>query len=302
MGNDGSDDVAAWFATSPLAGPLDSPQPAVKVTVDFGACSRRGTLQSASHCHYLVLRIGRHEEILMTSLPPESAPEPFEEYGYGMVVADGMGDSGEAASRLAISSLVQLAIYFGKWNVRIDGSIAEEVVDRAERFYRGVDSTLLRATTNESHDLQTTLTAVYTAGTDLFFAHVGHSRVYMFRDGELVQLTRDHPFDPERPAGAVVIDIAHRIRDHRLTGVGALGGPGSGALNIDIERCGLLDGDVILLSTNGLTRVVDDASIGQALRSHEDPDEQCRAVMSLVDGAKGEDDATVVVAQYHIAT
>ena len=59
-----------------------------------------------------------------------------------MVVADGMGSAGEAASRLAISTLVHLAIYFGRWNVRIDEPIAEEVMDRAERFYRSVDSTL----------------------------------------------------------------------------------------------------------------------------------------------------------------
>ena len=62
-----------------------------------------------------------------------------------MVVADGIGGAGEAASRLAISTLVHLAIYFGKWNVRVDDPIADEIMDRAQRFYRSVDSTLLQA-------------------------------------------------------------------------------------------------------------------------------------------------------------
>ena len=150
--------------------------------VEFGARSRQGPRQSVNEDHYLIVRVGRHQETLMTSLPDGDVPQRFDEFGYGMVVADGMGSAGEAASRLAISTLVHLVIYFGKWNVRIDEPIADEMMDRAERFYRSVDSTLLQAGRDNPRGLQTTLTAVYTAGTELFFAHVGHSRAYLFRD------------------------------------------------------------------------------------------------------------------------
>ena len=210
-----------------------------------------------------------------------------------MVVADGLGPTGEAASQLAISSLMHLAIYFGRWNLRIDEPIAEEVMDRAERFYRSVDATLLRASHEAPRGLQTTLTAVFTAGTDLFFAHVGHSRAYVFREDKLMQLTRDHTIDRERPGKWMIKDMArqragsasHRDRDARRDPCGRP--------RIDVERCGLLDGDLILLCTNGLTDVVEDARIASTLRSPGTPDEQCRALVDLAASSGGHDDVTV---------
>ena len=56
--------------------------------------------------------------------------------------------AGEHASRLAIATLVHLAINFGRWHVRVNEPIADEMMDRAERFYRGVDSTLRQASRN----------------------------------------------------------------------------------------------------------------------------------------------------------
>ena len=70
--------------------------------------------------------------------------------------------------------------------------------------------------------------------------------------------------------------------------------------NLDIERCGLLNGDVILVCTNGLTNVADDRHIADALRSERSPDDQCQALMDLVESAGGADDATALVAHYHI--
>jgi serine/threonine protein phosphatase PrpC len=130
-----------------LPGPWDSPPPAEEVAVEFGAWSRRGPSRAVNDDHYLVLRLGRHQETLMTSLPAADVPQRFDEYGYGMVIADGMGAAGEPASRLAITTLVRLAIEFGRWHLRVTEPIAHEVVDRAERFYRSVDSTLLQAAT-----------------------------------------------------------------------------------------------------------------------------------------------------------
>ena len=173
----------------------------------------------------------------------------FDEAGYGMVIADGMGKAGEEASRLAISTLVDLAINFGRWNVRVNEPIADEMMDRAERFYRGVDATLRQAGRNRHGDLETTVTAVYSAGTELFFAHVGHSRVYLFRDNELMQLTRDHTVERERPGRASIVDVAASSQDRRHIVTRTLGrrGASAGSPTIDVERCGLADGDAVLL-------------------------------------------------------
>ena len=300
MSDDESANVLRRFATVPLPGPLDSPPPSVNAEVEFGARSRQGTVRSGNHDHYLILRLGRDQETLMTSLPAGDIPQRFNECGYGMVIADGMGGAGEAASRLAVSTLVHLAICFGRWNLRVDERTADEMTDRAERFYRSIDSTLLRATQRGSGVLRTTLTAIYIAGTELLFADVGHSRAYLFRDDELMQLTRDHAPDHGRPARAVIMDPADRTSRASRIETETLGEPGWGAPRIDIERCGLLNGDVILLCTDGLTGVAEDARIAGALRSRRTPDDQCRALMDLVAGSAGEDDATALVAHYRI--
>jgi serine/threonine protein phosphatase PrpC len=290
-----------WFTPSSLPGPFDSPPPSGTVEVEFGAQSRRGPRRLANEDNYLVLRLGRHQDTLMTSIPSQAIAPRFDEFAYGMVIADGTGGDGDAASRLAITTLLHLTVYFGKWNVRIDEAIADEVMDRAARFYRGVDSTLSQAGQQSKLGLQSTLTAVFTAGNELIFAHVGHSRVYLYRDGELQQLTRDHTLAAERRGKTGIVDMTGTARDlhHTLTetmGMTAPGGP-----RIDIERCGLLDGDTVLLCTNGLTDVVDEAGIARVLQLYRAPDDQCRMLVDLAIEAGGEDDVTAVMAHYRIA-
>ena len=281
-------------------GSLDSPPPSVDVEVEFGARSRKGPPHSVNDDHYLIVRLGRHQDLLLTSLPDGEVPNRFEEFGYGMMIADGQG-SGETASRLAVSTLNHLAIYFGKWNVRVDEPIADEIKDRARRFYQAIDSLLVEASHYSPRRLQTTMTAVYTAGTELFFAHVGHSRAYVFRDDQLMQLTHDHTIDGQPPAAAAIVDVAP-ARDVQRVLTQTLGGVGAGAPRIDVERCGILNGDVVLLCTNGLTDVADDTQVANALRSHRTPDEQCGALVDLAVNSGGQDDVTVIIAHYRIAS
>ncbi len=300
MSNDESAAARRSFLMAPLPGALDSPRPSVDVEVEFGARSRRGPQRSVNDDHYLILRLGRHLETLMTSLPEGDIPGRFDEYGYGMVVADGMGAAGEPASRLAITTLVQLGIDFGRWHVRVAEPIAEEMMDRAERFYRNVDSTLLQASHDGERRLHTALTTVYTAENELFFAHVGHSRAYVFRDDHLMQLTRDHTLERRRPGKPTIVDVAASAQDQHHIVTETLGAGGAGALRLDIERCGLLDRDLILLCTNGLTDVIEDAQIAGALRAHRTPDDQCRALVDLAADSGGADDVTALVAQYRL--
>jgi PPM family protein phosphatase len=286
---------------SRLPGSLDSPPPSVDVEVELGAQSRRDPRRTDNDDHFLILRLGRLEEVIKTSLPEDEVPSRFEEYGYGMVVADGTGGAGETASRLAISTLVHLAIYFGKWHVRVNEPIAEEMIDRARRFYRSIDSLLVEASHHSPHRLQTTMTAVYTAGTDLFFAHVGHSRAYVFRDDQLMQLTHDHTLD-RATTPTPISRVTPHVRDAHQDLTETLGGAGAGTPRIDVERCGLLHGDVVLLCTKGLTDVADDTQIANALRLHRTPDDQCRALVDLAVNSGGQDDVTAIVAHYRITS
>ena len=150
-----------WSTMSLVPGPLDSPPPSVNAEVEFGAQSRRDWRRSTNQDHYLILRWSgdrkRSDEPAHMPNVPDASPSA----GYGMVLADGTAATAKLASRLAMTTLSHLIVSFGKWNLRINEEIADEVVDRAERFYRNIDLALSRAGRQNPQGLRTTLTAVY---------------------------------------------------------------------------------------------------------------------------------------------
>ena len=96
--------------------------------------------------------------------------------------------------------------------------------------------------------------------------HVGHSRAYLYRGGLLTRLTRDQTLAQrlaETGRTAPTELAAHDLR-HVLTD--ALGGH-AGAPDIDIQNYLLMDGDVVMLCTNGLTDLVEDDKIASVLRA-----------------------------------
>lgn len=273
------------------------------VRVEVGAKTWCGGRQRQNEDHFLVIRVGREQDVMMSSLAEGDLPNRFEEHGYGMLVADGAGTSGAGslASRIAVSTLAHLFLHFGKWNLRIDDQIAAEVLERAEMFYQSVAAAVEHRSRASPvfAGMSTTLTAAFTAGSDLFLAHVGHSRAYLLRDGRLTQLTRDHTVEQRlaeagqsMPMPVVAQDLRHILTD-------AIGGPGGPPL-VDLERFSLVDGDCIMLCTDGLTNVVDDETIANILSQPRRMNEQCQALIDQAIQNGGDDDATVVLAQYRV--
>jgi len=291
---------------TPYVAAPDFPPLSATVQVDFGAQSRRGLFHSVNEDHYLIIELSRHQKTLLTSLPETIIGGQFSEFGYGMIVADGFGGTGtgESASRLALATLVHLILHFGKWNLRIDDQIAQEVMDRAERFYRHVDSAVVhQGMKGPVTGLQTTLTAVFGAGRDLFFAHVGHSRAYLFRQGSLLRLTHDHTIGrrhESRVPVAALVDVNAAARDLKHIILETMGMSGGSGPSIDLERFQVDDDDRVLVCTNGLTDMVDEEAIAAVLGKNESPDEQCRTLVDLAVAAGGDDDVTVLVGHYRV--
>jgi PPM family protein phosphatase len=280
------------------------PPASAVVQVEFGAESRRGANRPVNEDHYVIIKLGRNQETLLTSLPEASIARRFDEYGYAMVVADGIGGTGtgEIASRTALATLVQLVLYFGKWNLRVDDMIARDIIARAERFYRHVDAAMLSEVGNGlATSLQTTLTALFGAGRDLFFAHVGHSRAYLYRDRELMRLTRDHTIgrgshSQVNLAPLVDVNVAARDLKHILTetiGMGGARGP-----RIDLERFHVENDDVVLVCTNGLTDALEEEVVADVLSSGQSPSDLCTTLVELAMKADAEDDVTALVGRY----
>jgi PPM family protein phosphatase len=273
------------------------------VRAEFGARSHRGRVQQQNDDHYAVLRLARHQETLLSSLASVDLPSRFDEYAYAAVIADGIGraGAGSVAARLAISTLAHLALRFGQWNMRIDPRVAAEVIERAEWFYRRTHETVMQRsrTDAELSGMAATLTGIYSAGTDLFVAHVGHSRCYLFRQGLLVQLTRDHTLRDRLATSPHPIPIGPAIEDlqHILTNVVGVGLDGPGVL---VEHFRLEDNDAVLLCTNGLTDVVDDEAMADVLASRRSPVEQCDLLVDLALANGAEDNSTVLIVNYRV--
>src|SRR5262245_28213930 len=291
---------------TPYFEPREFPPWSAKVKPVFGAYSCRGRFHTINEDHYLILTLGRNQETVLTSLPETVIGKRFDEQGFAMILADGLGHfgAGEAASRIALVTLLHLILNFCKWNLRVDDQIAQEIMERAERFYRHVDSAVVHeGTARGLKQPQTTLTSVFGAGRDLFFAHVGHSRAFLFRDGSLLRLTRDHTVAAEsrRPPLAPLVDVNTTARDLRHILTETIGMGGSMGPAIDLERFHLADGDRILMCTNGVTDLVDESVIVSVLESGAAPNDQCRRLVDLAMEAGGDDDTTALAAEFRIS-
>jgi serine/threonine protein phosphatase PrpC len=269
--------------------------------VDFGALSHPGKVRKNNEDHYFVSRLGRSIEPLLTNIPQNLLPDRLAEYGYGMLVADGMGGAaaGEVASRMAISLLVKLVVDTAKWGRHIDELEAEALMERMENYYTTIHSELVRQGEIDPSvaGMGTTLTVVYSFCSDLFVAHVGDSRAYLFREGQLRQLTRDHTVAQKLADKGDIPQEAvskHRLR-HILTNV--IGGH-SGPLVTDIQQFHLADCDRLLLCSDGLTDMVDDVVIADVLDKIEPPQEACEKLLDLALNAGGKDNITIILANY----
>jgi PPM family protein phosphatase len=201
------------------------------------------------------------------------------------VVADGMGgaQAGEVASRLAIESFQ---------HGLDDTSDAEGSLAAYARAANG--SIHERSQADAAHaGMGTTLTAVYVGAEEVAIAHVGDSRAYCLRDGELLRLTDDHSL------------VDELIRQGKLTPEEAVEHPQRSVITralgpepeveIDTRSYRARDGDVYLLCSDGLTTMVPDALLAEILLAHGRLRDAGEALIAAANEAGGRDNITVVL-------
>ena len=273
------------------------------IRIDVSALSHTGYRRANNEDHYLVVRLGRTLETISTSLPPGDVPERTEEVNYVMVVADGMGGhrAGEIASRMALTTLINLALDVPDWIFKMDDAHAQEIERRSRSRVEEVDAMLVEFGQRDPSltGMGTTLTAARSLGRDLVITHVGDSRGYLLRAGNLLRLTRDHTYaqllvDTGQLAPGDVAASPHR---HVLTN--AVGGS-SADVQVDTDRLQIEDGDRLLLCSDGLTDLVDDESIASILLETTRSTDACERLVQRALDAGGHDNVTVIVAAYQI--
>jgi protein phosphatase len=184
-----------------------------------------------------------------------------------------------------------------KWTWIITDREVEELKERLELIFQRINQALLQRAAAEPActGMGTTLTGAYTVGPEAFVAHVGDSRAYLFHDGRLSQLTRDHTLAQE--CLDVGMPVASRSWHHVLTNY--LGGPEQ-EVRVEFHHVRLADGDQLLLCTDGLTDLVRDEEVAGILGRHAQPQEAAQALVDRALERGGKDNVTVVLASYEV--
>jgi protein phosphatase len=274
-----------------------------RVEVDFGAVSHMGLVRANNEDHCLVMRFGRWFESVMTNLPAGATPTRAEEIAYGLAVADGMGgvEGGEVASRLAITTLVDLLLATPDWILGTEPEDVRRVIQRMETRWKRVQEIICERGRSEPALglMGTTMSVAASLGKTAVVGHVGDSRVYIFRQGQLHKLTRDHTVAQSLVDLGLLApeEAATHPRRHALTRAFGIGGP---RFRADFQETTLADGDQLLLCTDGLTDMVDSSTIVSVLTQAVSADDACQKLLEAALRNGGRDNVTVALARYRI--
>ena len=215
-----------------------------------------------------------------------------EDSGYAskdlLVVADGMGghEAGELASAATISAVVNAS----DDNSDVDtvlGHLADAVITSGEYIADVV------ARNREFAGMGTTMTALALRDDRVAIAHVGDSRAYILREGELQQLTKDHTFVQTLVDSGQISREQAAVHPRRNLMMRAI--DGIHAVEVDLSVREARPGDRFMLCSDGLCGVLDEATIAEMLSTSE----LASAVTALIDAALdagGPDNVTVLVA------
>jgi protein phosphatase len=146
---------------------------------------------------------------------------------------------------------------------------------------------------SEHAGMGTTITAVYVGEQEVAIAHVGDSRAYCLRDGELLRLTDDHSLVDELIKQGKLTPEEAEDHPQRSVITRALGP--EPAVEVDVRSFKARPGDVYLICSDGLTTMVGEELLGELLSSHAALRDAGEALIAAANAAGGKDNITVVL-------
>ncbi|PDW04773.1 Stp1/IreP family PP2C-type Ser/Thr phosphatase [Candidatus Viridilinea mediisalina] len=199
-----------------------------------------------------------------------------------LVVCDGMGGhaAGEVASQLAVTTIMEV---YDPAAAEPGSSLRDAFTTANQRVY-----------TQGRGTMGTTGVAALFQHNHLYVANVGDSRAYIVREGQISQISNDHSFVSDQVAAGLMTAEQARHSNIRNIITRALGH--SADVNVDIFERELQAGDTVLLSSDGMHGLIEDAEIAE-IASIATPDEATQRLVDLANERGGIDNITVVIAQ-----
>lgn len=217
------------------------------------------------------------------------------------IVADGMGGhpAGDIAAQTAVAVATQRARERASWLREYPSAAAEFVADLVMSANRRIHDLMLAKPSLKG--MGTTFVALAITPEPIpiaYTAHLGDSRAYLYRAGQLKQLTRDHTL-VEKFVQRGLIDAATALTHpdrHILTkGLGM-----NADMKPELTSTPVTPHDLIVLCSDGLTKMLKDAAIASTLsQANGDPHRACHDLIEEALSSGGEDNVTVIVVAYH---
>jgi serine/threonine protein phosphatase PrpC len=201
------------------------------------------------------------------------------------VVADGMGGAraGEVASRMAVEQFDHA-----------DGADKPPEQQLAE-VAKGANQKIHRMAQEDSAyaGMGTTFTAALVTGREIAIGHVGDSRLYRLRDGELERLTHDHSLVEEFVRQGKLTPEEAEVHPQRSIITRALGPEPD--VEVDTYTHPGRDGDVYLINSDGLTGMISEEQVAEILRERESLEDAAEKLIAAANENGGKDNITVVL-------
>ncbi|HXN24306.1 MAG TPA: Stp1/IreP family PP2C-type Ser/Thr phosphatase [Candidatus Dormibacteraeota bacterium] len=219
------------------------------------------------------------------------------------VLSDGMGGEahGEVASALAVETVASHCLeavhnpsapFFGERNAALS-----ERTNRLASAIRLANRKIHEAATTNAaqRGMGATVIAAWVQEHRISVAHVGDSRAYLLRSGSLDQLTRDHSLVAEQVRRGILTPQQADESEMQSVLIRALGTQPE--VEVDADEHALLDGDAVVICSDGLTRMVTDPEIASTLLTEPVPQKSAERLVVLANENGGEDNVTVIVMQ-----
>ena len=217
------------------------------------------------------------------------------------ILCDGMGGqaAGEVASGLGVDTILEHCRQAARApSVEMFGAYQNEFSEMTNRLASGIR--LSNKAIHEAADqhastsgMGSTVVAARLTGNVLSVAHVGDSRIYLFREGELRQLTQDHSLVMEQVRRGLISREEAEQSELANVIMRALGAEPD--VQVDLDELWLNPGDQVLLCSDGLTRMASDARIAAILGEPYTSQQACERLVELANELGGEDNVSVIL-------
>jgi serine/threonine protein phosphatase PrpC len=217
-----------------------------------------------------------------------AADEEFARKGRLAIVADGMGghEGGQEASRIAVETIMEVFADTPDGDVQSLLALGFQIAHERILEYATLHPKL--------HGMGTTATAIAFRGNQLYYAHVGDSRLYLVRGTNISRLTHDHSYVGRLVQNGVISAEEAEIHPQRHILTAALGAGAELWPETSQHAIKLQNGDVLILCTDGLWSLLSENEIHNVVSGSE-PREACRALIKMTKDRGGPDNITVQV-------